>query len=556
MRRRSEKVVYLPPASWLAGLLVCALSALAQAEETPPVFIQAAQALHCASTQEQAAAALQEMERHTTADMELPYDVFHDRNNNALYLASLDIVLRSLDEAAARFPQLTPEINRLFAGWNYCGVLQDGAMFDIETRYGRLEKRTPATTFPAGQLGLAQWGFPAPVAPERASATAIASPEQLRRQCIPVRSQDGDLVNPHLLPLSGSLRQATASAPGKTTAYPYQWRPACEVDLGSSDGYSQGYLSGLEAGLGRRDAALEANVAGRENLISPEQRLAIKQRFWSPASYEAGLAEGRQAGYRDGLTAAYQAEPATVVSKRSPQELQQLAIVPDMQSGPPASLAGAIPSAGSSPSIASVPIDSENKKFSGNYYTAYRSGSNIPSYGGVALWAPKPNWFVRLGADVQYRNDSGDKFNYSWGFGYYDWRPGTWSLQVNNWGPIQTGQALAEERAVASLSYNFRSELLEQKRISSFAALISPFSQDAPSMRLGMQWTPVAPWYVYTAIDIPVNGDNATWSYAFGRRDWRPFTFSIQYNNYEKNRLDQLNFKENGTWLIGGNWAF
>ena len=164
-------------------------------------------------------------------------------------------------------------------------------------------------------------------------------------------------------------------------------------------------------------------------------------------------------------------------------------------------------------------------------------------------------WFARVGWSYSLEDEE-DPFSYSWGIGYSDWHSGTFSAQLNNWGPIKMGEGLALDKAVASFGYSVKSELLKKYRLSLSGALNIPIDGNS-SAAVNMRWSPFENWYVNASVSQPLEGDgDPKWSYGFGYSDWRPNKFNLQYSNYGPNDLFYHNYQTNGTWSLSYNYKF
>jgi hypothetical protein len=203
-------------------------------------------------------------------------------------------------------------------------------------------------------------------------------------------------------------------------------------------------------------------------------------------------------------------------------------------------------------------------RFSGTLYinTGVEDGSS--SVGADVTLKPLIDsyWFARIGASATAGSDT---VGYRWGIGYDDWHPGTWFIQLNNWGPISADNGLDLENAVFSAGYKFRFDLLERLNITSSAAVISTaggvtddrlnhFEKNA-SANLTLQWTPVENWFVRASFDQQLDGGPLRWSYVFGRYNWRANQLNFEYANYSQGRAFESNF-EKGTIGISYNLKF
>ena len=165
-------------------------------------------------------------------------------------------------------------------------------------------------------------------------------------------------------------------------------------------------------------------------------------------------------------------------------------------------------------------------------------------------WKPVENWFARAAV----KRIKGEGFTYSWGLGYSNWRPGTTSVQLNNWGPIKAGDGLSVEKAVLSVSHKIDSQILRDYKISTSVGMSQPISGDL-AMNGTFQWSPVPNWYFRTTASQKVKGEPTRWSYGFGYYDWRPETWRVEYSNYGNNRYPFDNFRE-GSVTISRSWEF
>lgn len=182
-------------------------------------------------------------------------------------------------------------------------------------------------------------------------------------------------------------------------------------------------------------------------------------------------------------------------------------------------------------------------------YTLPADGSQ-PSTKLSVGWKPAANWFTR----AAFKHVKGEEFTYSWGLGYSDWRPGTTSFQLNNWGPIKAEDGLAFDKSVVSISHKIDSETLRDYKISTSVGISQPLSGDL-SANATFQWSPVPNWYFRTTASRKVQGEPTKWSYGFGYFDWRPETWRVEYSNYADNRYPFDNFRE-GSVTISRSWEF
>jgi hypothetical protein len=195
----------------------------------------------------------------------------------------------------------------------------------------------------------------------------------------------------------------------------------------------------------------------------------------------------------------------------------------------------------------------------GNFYHRAKLTGQM-SVGANASWKPLSYYFVRGGINYTYLPNSG-KFSYSWGLGYDDFHPGTFSAQLNNWGPIFPGDDPLKG-AVANFGYKFVADFLKHYHLSGSAAINVPLSGGA-SISTTWMWSPIEHWFVRGSLSKSLTGAGGLdWSYSFGYSDWHPFTFSLTYDNWGSNPIfdasqgNSFNFTENGAVTLAWSWAF
>ena len=193
----------------------------------------------------------------------------------------------------------------------------------------------------------------------------------------------------------------------------------------------------------------------------------------------------------------------------------------------------------------------------GNVYLKQSLGSGKWGIGGsINRKLIKDNYyFARVGWSYSLEDEE-EPFSYSWGIGYSDWHSGTFSAQLNNWGPIKPGEGLALDKAIASFGYSVKSELLKKYRLSLSGAINIPIDGNS-SAAINARWSPFENWYINASVSQPLEGDgDPKWSYGFGYSDWRPNKFNLQYSNYGPNDLFYHNYRTNGTWSLSYNYKF
>lgn len=492
-------------------------------------LVQLAEKLHCSSSETEANTSLNDIRLSKLASFGLPFDAFVNQDNGSLHIATLDILLRTMDEAATNFPNLRSSVDSIAASWNYCKISQGHVLLDLNLVNAKLERKAPGNFYPANKEGLLRWGFISTIPgkhknllseEEHANENFTESSAKLyAAQCLP---SPLNINNDSSYTSYGSLHLATLPPSNPEENYLFQWNPGCEVELGEVDGYNKGYEAGLKSISGSKTIALTTKL-NQKNIEDPKRNLIIS-RAWSKEAYESGVNTGLALGNKAGILAQVELTPVHI-----------------------------IPSSGAS-SLLSILPNASAYGFSGSYYHSWNLKDGQPSVGANISFTPRDYWFIRSGLNLKYAGVQ-SRPTYSWGVGYDDWHAGSFGFQINNWGPIKLDSGLQFEKATAAVTYKFDSMFLQSNNISAFAALTIPVSNAEPSLQTSLRWAPIPNWYVYTGVDVPLGGKIPTWSYGFGRQDYRPFTFTIQYNNYGPNNVLRDNFSTNGVLTIGGSWA-
>lgn len=199
------------------------------------------------------------------------------------------------------------------------------------------------------------------------------------------------------------------------------------------------------------------------------------------------------------------------------------------------------------------------------------STSASPSLQAQLRWVPVPTswWFAQINFFGYMRGDRQQAWHpdFTYGFGYDDWHPGTWSLFYANY----TGTRLFPDEAAGEHRFNFpqgqwtlayrfglpaaleRSLLVgdgDQSTCSAGANLMpryTEFQTGAIAHRkkwftLGCRYQRASGWFAeLTVFAWPQRSQQQPWdpdfTYGFGYADWRPGSVSVRYNNYSGNRF-------------------
>ena len=240
-----------------------------------------------------------------------------------------------------------------------------------------------------------------------------------------------------------------------------------------------------------------------------------------------------------------------------------------------------------------VPLDlSRDEVITGDGFRG-RTG-NTPSLKATVKYNPVGAWFAAgtyyYYKDRELQQDWNPDFSYV--FGYDDWRPYTFSLVYSNYGGNRInpdrgrGQEVTEfDEGTISLGWKFplpkkisKHFLLDQNGgIGCIVGYnVSPrfFDLETSQNRrwkqaasIGCKYTIKGSWYLnWSAFYYPKAYQKQPWdpdfTYGFGYFDWRPGTFSLQYNNYSGNAFPFRRDREGAGRFLDGelslswSWSF
>lgn len=193
-------------------------------------------------------------------------------------------------------------------------------------------------------------------------------------------------------------------------------------------------------------------------------------------------------------------------------------------------------------------------KLSGSISHNTSISSKNHTLSGSVNWSPHKNWFVNASGSYQYGPNNPRGFSYAWNAGYSDWRPGSMSFRLDNWGPLKRGEGLALDKAVFGASYKFDSDVLRKYKLGGGLSYSYPLhGNSSGNLGMSMQYNITKEWYFRTAVSKSIDGGKPTWTYGFGKYNWRPNIWRYEYSNYGKNEypFDNLN---KGTISISRGW--
>ena len=537
-------------------LTLAALPPEANAEQSS--LLGLAQELHCSQTDLQASSLLKRLSELPLEPFGIPNEAISKKQDAELFAATVDILLKVLYETTQRFPKLQENAERIALRWNYCEILNEGDLADLmATKTGDFEKREAIGPFPANKQGFNVWGFLGKATGEHFVPETLKSPaifpreyqdilqRVTRMQCFPRPDEERlkDEGNPRHY--SGTLHLSEALEPGKK--YPYSWQEHCAPEPVQNYKASPAKKQTLIY-----DSKNEFKPVPRQEVLVVEKPIEHPNKPLQKTIIAAPKTKAKPKAI--GI-------PKKAVNKPKKSLIADLIAEKYVEPGKDESpvISPAVPS-GNSNIGAVLPLPpAGGLGIAGNFYHRAKLTGEL-SFGANASWKPYSYFFVRGGVNYNYLPDSG-KFSYSWGLGYDDWHPGTFSAQLNNWGPLEPGDDLLKG-AVANFGYKFVADVLKPYHLTGSAALNVPLSGD-PSLSTTWIWSPIEHWFVRASLSKSlVKTSGLDWSYSFGYSDWHPFTFSLTYDNWGTNPIfdssqgNSFNFTENGAVSLSWSWAF
>ncbi len=182
-------------------------------------------------------------------------------------------------------------------------------------------------------------------------------------------------------------------------------------------------------------------------------------------------------------------------------------------------------------------------------------------FGATLRWSPVGRAFVRVSLAYQLLDDfrftpGSGSFNGSWGLGWEDWRPNTFSFTVNNWGPVRPDSLRSLWEGI-EFDVAYRIPLPKRLRpwLDLGTRINVPLTRE-PALGVSLTLKPWRHLYVMTALRVPPFGDApVTWSYSVGYASHRPYSLAVSYANWGPNRLSELNLVKNGIFTVAFLWA-
>lgn len=529
----------------------------AYAEQSP--LLELTHQLHCAPTEREAATLLVKLASLPAQPFGIPSDNFNRNEKSLLYAATVDILLHVLYETIQHYPHLQESAERAALLWNYCEMMTDDGIANLAiNNAGDIIKQQAIDSFPEKKHGFGIWGFLKPdpanrYVPKIVQETAIwpLAHQDLvfrlfQQQCFP-HPDTGALVNEpndSQPPPFGSLGIKQALKLGKH--YPYLWQSDCTkpitpIKQAIAPPRIQIQANNVLSKLKSQPTFEQNSVVIRKHAVifTPKPLATLK-----PNVHVSSTTKKTEPDSTIG-----QKMLAIVSRKYAPPKNGEVPMVST-------AIAGANSSSG-----APLPLPpADGLGIAGNFYNRSKLTEG-QSAGANISWHPISSFFIAGGINYNYYPSNG-KLSYSWGIGYDDWHPGTFSAQLNNWGPNRLNEGLALKKAVANIGYKFEADFLRPYNITGSAAISIPIKGD-PSISTTWSWSPVENWFIRGSLQRKFGSRGGfSWSYNFGYSDWHPFTFSLTYDNWGPNPIwdgkqgDVFNARKNGAVSLGWGWAF
>jgi hypothetical protein len=544
-------------------LTLTALPTKANAKQS--ALLGLAQDLHCANSEQQASVILKKLSELPQKPFGIPSENFTSQENAELYAATVDILLQVLYEMIQRYPKLQEPLERTALLWNYCEIINDGDLADLHfSNQNEVIKSEAIGPFPANKQGFGVWGllgrrFKNRYLPEVLKSSSMYSSElqdlihRLQNQCFSHPDFNAWPDKSDGLTYTGALHLSEAMEPGKK--YPFSWPHHCNPQPVSLTKKAPEPIKKKVIRL-IQDKPIQS---ASKPYVKPMSPTVVNTVTTPVAPLESQLIKKikpklekpkpRLKPKKLALTDEIEKVVLGIALKKykQPVEGEEPVISPSIPSG----------NSNAGPPLPLPPEDGLG--IAGNFYHRAKLTGQL-SVGANASWKPLSYYFVRGGLNYTYLPNSG-KFSYSWGLGYDDFHPGTFSAQINNWGPIFPGDDPLKG-AVANFGYKFVADFLKPYHLSGSAAINIPISGDA-SISTTWMWSPIEHWFIRGSLSKSlVSAGGLDWSYSFGYSDWHPFTFSLTYDNWGSNPIfdssqgNSFNFTENGAVTLAWSWAF
>ena len=538
----------------LAALVCLLLISPAGSDQTLQTLVQN---LHCANDQQSAASHIKDIRGIALSPPGLPY-TFTDSHTRLITAAHLDKTLSVLYESAVKYPENHQLIEQALIQWNFCSVIDNGRFYDhyiIDNTVSRKPSSDSATSWEGFEtFGLipnstrkSLFSFSTPYT--NSVMRSLADKKLLQtyiNHCLP-HPDDARLHRSFGRNFISRVQQRPALA---TTTDDDNWITECSAEPTPATVVPEIQPAPLvSAPVVTPEPTSEPDTVPEPPALAAAKAPVIIEPVQStkvtPTSEVVVIPRLETLPVSKPQPKPVVPDEGVVVSIKKPDTVQAVDTLPS---------AVVITTPANGSSVATINI-TNSKGFSGSVSLENRSFELSNTSLKLAV-AYKPfqdsYWFVRSTLNVSQQSDP---FSYSWGIGYDDWHPGTWALQLNHWGPLQFGDGLDFDNAIAEVSYKLKSDWMKDHNLSAAVALSKPISDD-PVLSFGWSWNPYSHWFVRSTLIKPLDSSELNWSYGFGFTRYNPSSWSVEYNNWGVNSFPQTNFVDNGQLSLIYRWAF
>ncbi|WP_224249645.1 hypothetical protein [Hyalangium gracile] len=184
------------------------------------------------------------------------------------------------------------------------------------------------------------------------------------------------------------------------------------------------------------------------------------------------------------------------------------------------------------------------------------------SLSAIGLFSPVRGLTLRVGAGFgllrEFRpSRQVQRLTLSWGVGYSGGKPGTWSLQLDNWGPLDPTAPRDFLRGVAfDIGYQARLPALLERVLSTSFKLTLPRA-GSPSTSAVFVVRPAPGGFASVALRFsPLERTPLTWSYSAGYAlTWSPRTFSLTYAHWGATPAFEFDPLKGGALTASVTWS-
>ncbi len=456
-----------------------------------------------------------------------------------VYAATIDTLLAELAQSIHRWPTLEPSIGALLLRWRYCNIRYQNRSHDLIYQEHQVQRIPAGIPSPSKQQGWYQWGFeqqdpmdrliPYPALHHglQGRAKAVFLHHYIKQQCVPDPITGRTPYDPVDGVYYGSIPHTPTE---KKSRYPYAEQWAFTLPKNATM-------------ITRQESKKVHSIDTIKQVVKPTA-MAINQEKRSPKALKFLVLE---------------------VKRKPPPSLKKQSVHHKKDTEKPSLIADSSPPIGVRHQIQRTntkqPHDpytgtegkATSKHFQGTSYTKWNMGSSQQEFGISALWTPLDYFYIRAGISTRLPR-WGSKPSYTWGLGYSDWHPGTWSIEFNQWILQPFGGNTNIRSAVFNLGYQIPFPNAWQPYLS--GSLNAKLSGNMPSIG-GVWHVNYDDYFIRFGIEKTLRGTGGwQWVYGFGRWNWQAGSINIEYDNWGSNKAFQKNFRRNGSLLLEYRWEY